>query len=106
MWSCDDSKKDRKDRLINQNLFDDEKCYQTDFKFFLNSSNFTYEKRKQQFNSDLFHENNRWCQNVTEISANINIDKYTLYWVWNYFTNKTIFVYTTCINIIIESTIS
>lgn len=103
VWSRDGSRGDRRGRLIGQGPFDDEECYQANPSPPPSPPNPIYEERKQKFGPDPYHGDNRWCQGVAEIPADVGIGKYTLYWVWDYSTDEATSIYTTCIDIIIGS---
>ena len=102
VWNWGGSGGDRRGRLIGESPFDDGECYQANPNPPPNPPNLIYEERKQDFGPDPFHGDNRWCQSVVSIPADVGVGRYTLYWVWNDSTDDTTSIYTTCMDIIIE----
>ena len=102
VWDSEGLGGDRRGRLLGQGPFDDRKCFQAR----PNPSTVTnpiYEERHRCWGPDLWHGDNRWCQGVVVLPESVRSGVYSLYWVWDYSTLETTVIYTTCIDIVLDS---
>jgi hypothetical protein len=99
MWSPDGRGGDQRGWLLGALDFDDGICFE------INESPLSYYRRARfEDTPGIIDENNLWCRNMISIPSDIRATILSLYWVWDWPTNKGRLdekeeIYTTCMDI-------